>query len=201
MTRVRVTDGPRSHPVLATLLALSILSVAPMLEPLSAAPGSGSCAPAGSNVTKIDNPGDEEVFTAPDGQVIDRVFIKAGQDCFEFTQDTAGPCYTVSGIGTQTVTVRRVGTGPGCRQISHIEVVTRPGLPGSTTTTTAPTTTTAAPTTTTTGKDTTTTTTGKESTTTTTAKPSTTTTTTKSTTTTTTKTTTTQKCVLGILCL
>ena len=194
MTHEKGNENRRRHPVLAILIALSILGMAPLLEPLSAAPGTGMCAPAGSDVTKVDNPGDFEQFTAPAGQEIDAVFIKAGTQCFAYTQDSSGPCYTVDfSDDRRTVTVTRTGSGPSCRGISHIEFVTSPAPPEETTTTTQPTTTT--------GKDTTTTTTGKETTTTTSGKE--TTTSTSSTTTTIPKTTTT-KCFLNlgkIICL
>ena len=138
--------------MLAAVIALSIVAGGALLEPLSARPESapGNCAPAGGSVTKIENPGDEEVFTAPEGQVVDAVFIKAGRDCIEFTEDFTDDCYSVTGIGTQVVTVERIGSGRDCKEISHIEFVT------STTGTTS--TTTTEPTTTTTGKPTTTTT-------------------------------------------
>lgn len=115
----------------------------------AAAQGQGNC--LGGGATKIDNPGDTTTITAPGGQVITQVAIKAGTPCFIFNADGTQGCYTVSGIGTSTVTVTRSGSGPTCKEISHIEYVTGtappppPPPPPTTTTTTTTTTTAAAP--------------------------------------------------------
>lgn len=78
--------------------------------------------------------------TAPAGHVITRVAVKAGVPCW-FTPESAlqggtytfafdgAPCYVVAGLGSTTVTVRRVGAGPNCKDISHIEYVAGPPLP------------------------------------------------------------------------
>jgi hypothetical protein len=58
---------------------------------------------------------------------------------------SADACYVVAGVGTQEVTVTRVGDGPDCQDISHVDVIRAPAN-GTTTTTT---TTTTTPTTTT----------------------------------------------------
>ena len=50
----------------------------------------------------------------------------AGDHSQLFTEDTANieNCYTITGIGTSSVTVQRTGTaGPGCQGISHIDVL------------------------------------------------------------------------------
>lgn len=66
-------------------------------------------------------------LTAPDGMVFTQVIIKAGSDqsageaCNYFTSDSSG-CYSVSGIGTDTLSVSKIGSGPECKDISHIEV-------------------------------------------------------------------------------
>jgi hypothetical protein len=102
------------------------------------AQGKGDCL-GGAN--KIENPGDTETLTAPAGQVITAVSIKAGTECIVFDADTNDGCYSVEGIGTGTVIVTRVGSGPDCKEISHIEFTTSTEPPP-TTTETMPTTTT-----------------------------------------------------------
>ena len=68
-------------------------------------------------------------LTAAAGSVIDQVSVKAGPNCLLFIEDGTDGCYTVSGIGTATVTVTGGGTGPNCKAISHIEATTTPGEP------------------------------------------------------------------------
>jgi hypothetical protein len=106
-----------------------VLSSSPAL-----AQGAGNC--LGGDATKVENPGDTETLTAPAGQVITTVAIKAGNACIEFTADGTVGCYTVEGIGTPSVTVTRSGSGPTCKEISHIEFITSTGPPPPTTTTT-----------------------------------------------------------------
>jgi hypothetical protein len=102
--------------------------------------GLGNC--LGGDATKTpDDPGDTVILTAPAGQVITVVAIKAGTSCIEFTADDTIGCYTVSGIGTSSVTVTRSGSGPSCKEISHVEFLTSTAPPP-TTTETIPTTTT-----------------------------------------------------------
>jgi hypothetical protein len=102
--------------------------------------GLGNC--LGGDATKTpDDPGDMVVLTAPAGQVITTVAIKAGTPCITFTADGTVGCYTVEGIGTNSVTVTRSGSGPSCKEISHVEFLTSTAPPP-TTTATIPTTTT-----------------------------------------------------------
>jgi hypothetical protein len=102
--------------------------------------GLGNC--LGGDATKTpDDPGDEVILTAPAGQVITTVAIKAGPGCITFTADGTMGCYTVEGIGTNSVTVTRSGSGPSCKEISHVEFLTSTAPPP-TTTATIPTTTT-----------------------------------------------------------
>jgi hypothetical protein len=120
---------------LAAFFGGGILSSSPAL-----AQGAGNC--LGGDATKTpDDPGDTVILTAPAGQVITTVAIKAGNPCIEFTADGTMGCYTVSGIGTNSVTVTRSGSGPTCKEISHIEFLTSTEPPP-TTTETIPTTTT-----------------------------------------------------------
>jgi hypothetical protein len=103
-----------------------------------AGPGGGVGNCLGGDATKTpDDPGDVVILTAPAGQVITTVSIKAGTPCFTFTADGSVPgCYTVEGIGTSSVTVTRIGSGPSCKEISHVEFLTSTGPPPPTTTTT-----------------------------------------------------------------
>jgi hypothetical protein len=117
----------------AAFLGGGVFSSSPAL-----AQGAGNCL---DGANKIENPGDTETLTAPAGQVITTVAIKAGTPCITFTSDGTIGCYTVSGIGTNSVTVTRSGSGPGCKEISHIEFITS-SVPPPTTTETIPTTTT-----------------------------------------------------------
>jgi hypothetical protein len=96
--------------------------------------GTGNC--LGGGATKVENPGDSETLTAPAGQVITQVAIKAGTACIIFDSDATIGCYTVSGLGTDTVLVTRSGSGPTCKEISHIEFITSTAPPPPTTTTT-----------------------------------------------------------------
>jgi len=87
--------------------------------------------------TKVEG-GNVLTGSAPTGEVVTLVAIKAGTPCYftpsgatsSFTFSFAGaPCYVVDGLGTQTVRVTRVGDGPSCKDISHIEFTTGPAPP------------------------------------------------------------------------
>jgi hypothetical protein len=138
------------------ILALAALSVLGFLaafsgafssSPALAVPGgggsTGNC--LGGGASKIENPGDTTTLTAPAGQVITQVAIKAGTTCYispigTLGSITLGGCYEVTGLGTATVTVTRTGSGPECKEISHIEYITSSAPPPPTTTTTTTTT-------------------------------------------------------------
>jgi hypothetical protein len=110
---------------LTTMVSLGLTAAYVLAGPV-AAQGQGTCI---EGATKIDNPGDSEVITAPEGSVILQVGIKAGRDCFLFPPLTSNDCYSVEGLGTSTVTITRIGSGPNCKEISHIEYVIGPGVP------------------------------------------------------------------------
>jgi hypothetical protein len=71
------------------------------------------------------------IATAPAGRIVSQVAVKAGTRCwftpanasgsFTITIDGA-PCYVVAGLGSERVTVIRVGAGPSCKDISHVDV-------------------------------------------------------------------------------
>jgi hypothetical protein len=123
---------------LTTMVSLGLIAAYVLAGPV-AAQGQGTCI---EGAMKIENPGDSETITA--SSPITAVAIKAGRDCIVFPPATSDDCYTVSGLGTTSVTITRIGSGPDCKEISHIEFTTGPVEPPTTTvpTTTAPTTTT-----------------------------------------------------------
>lgn len=89
--------------------------------------GQGDCNP--NQDDKVEDPGDSSTYEAPEGYIITRVDIKAGsaqstdgEQCTTFTSDGNDGCYSVSGIGTNQVSVDRVGTGTDCKEISHYEI-------------------------------------------------------------------------------
>jgi hypothetical protein len=112
----------------------------------------------------VDNPGDVVVIPAPSGSVITEVAIHDGNSTPNFTQNqcvdftTNGSfvaqngvtCYTVSGLGTASVTVTYTGTGAGndCGRISFVSFNTGPSTTTTSTSTSTSTTgaTTTAPT-------------------------------------------------------
>ena len=72
------------------------------------------------------------VVSAPAGQVVSQVAVKAGTLCWFTPPEVSGtysiavaglPCYVVAGLGTAVATITRVGTGPSCKDISHVEFV------------------------------------------------------------------------------
>jgi hypothetical protein len=77
--------------------------------------------------------GSLKTYTAPSGQVVTGVCIKSGTNMFSDSHSGVlgngnyeNNCFVVSGIGTQTVTVTKIGSGNNCQDISHIDVYTGP---------------------------------------------------------------------------
>jgi hypothetical protein len=124
---------------LAATVVLSLVSPTTSLAAGAAAPLSneGNCL-GGGDVVKDESPDGGWVINAPSGSVFTEVTVKTGVltgGCLgSLTEDgviynsLGVACYTVSGIGTDTVTVTQ--TGPdyeggqnpsGCQEISHIE--------------------------------------------------------------------------------
>ena len=75
-------------------------------------------------------------YTDPEGYAVTGVCIKSGNNMFGGTMhsgvltqngDYENGCYTVSGIGTATVTVTHNGSGRNCQDISHIDIVVPEG--------------------------------------------------------------------------
>ena len=113
-------------------------------SPARATGGPAECKAAG--VQTLAEPDDEKTtpftvqLTAPAGEIFDSICIKSGikmfggsghSDLITADGDYGGPapgwsdCYTVSGIGTSTVSVTRNSSGQSaglwCQQISHID--------------------------------------------------------------------------------
>lgn len=68
-------------------------------------------------------------ITLSGGSLISQLWIKASSGetaCFLFTADGDNGCYTVTGIGTQTVRAVKSGLGDSCHDISHIEAIVSP---------------------------------------------------------------------------
>ncbi|MEN6409910.1 MAG: hypothetical protein ABFD44_09400, partial [Anaerolineaceae bacterium] len=86
------------------------------------AQGNSTCEP-GAPFYRINGAAGQETYTSTASQVITYLYVKAGNaaagGCFKFTSDGTNGCYTVSGLGTKTVTISRTGTaGPNCQAIS-----------------------------------------------------------------------------------
>ena len=79
---------------------------------------------------------DEVTYEAPAGEIVTGLCIKSGNDAFGpdnkhsdlITADgTVGfGCYTVTGIGTDSVSVTKLDSD-NCKGISHVDIVTGPG--------------------------------------------------------------------------
>jgi hypothetical protein len=113
--------------------------------PARAAADGGGCTDAQHNVQGTSS---TISFTAPSGGTIDGICIKSGNDSKHsgrLGNGTFDDCYQVSGVGSTTATVTKLGVGPTCQEISHIDiyVTTAPsGTPTATPTAATPTTTT-----------------------------------------------------------
>jgi hypothetical protein len=119
------------------ILAIGVLGGGTRLA-LGDGDGSPDACDSGPNVDGDIDPTSDDLatHTVDAGNIVTGVCIKSGQELghtdplVDGTYDgngnpvAPGPtaCYTVSGVGTQTVTVTRVGTGSDCQAISHIDV-------------------------------------------------------------------------------
>lgn len=76
------------------------------------------CLGGSSNRWKIES---GSAATMPSGYSIETVVVKAGTDCINvYPTNNANSCYSVNVIG-DTVTVTKIGQGPTCQDISHLE--------------------------------------------------------------------------------
>lgn len=114
---------------MAFVFALGLASLAGF-SATTFADGNGS--PAGClNGPSVEGNEDELTFNAGSGNVVDGVCIKSGSNMFGGNQHSnvlgngtyENGCYQVEGVGTQTVTVTRLLSGPSCQGLSHIDVI------------------------------------------------------------------------------
>lgn len=135
-------------------LGISLCIVAALLsiqfQPGNAASPQQGLGDCGSGfVEKTNSNGEIAVYNGT--EVIGSVYVKAGSQnqedgsCYLFTEDGSNGCYAVSGLGTTSVTVTHVGSGPDCKEISHVEfyaaqaTATPPPATSTTTATSTPT--------------------------------------------------------------
>ena len=95
----------------------------------------------GVNAPNVDARGSSTTLSAPAGRVVTRIALKAGPNCFITPEGITGnftfdadrvPCYVVEGLGSPTVTVRRVGNGRHCKDIGNVQMLSGapPANPG-----------------------------------------------------------------------
>ncbi|HET9251613.1 MAG TPA: hypothetical protein VFP58_05800 [Candidatus Eisenbacteria bacterium] len=110
------------------LMAIGALVGVQLLQgPAVAGPGNGNatghCAPDQSAVFGKDEDGPEYKLCGN----ITAVWIKGGTDCFgPYTGDVTTSCYSID-FDNGCVTVTKVGPGPVCKGVSHIEATGTPG--------------------------------------------------------------------------
>lgn len=91
------------------------------LQPLRGIPATEQCDAGG---TKDDL--DPFTFTAPSGEEVVKVCVKAGLDAFTFTVNGSNGCYRVTGIHDETASVEKVGSGRDCKNISYVTFYSAP---------------------------------------------------------------------------
>jgi hypothetical protein len=112
--------------VLGAILLIMTLWGGGSTPALADGDGSPAACNDGPNVDGSISPASDDLatHTVAAGNVVTGVCIKAGQlHTGPLGNGTHFACYVVSGVGTQTVTVTRVGSGPDCQAISHIDVL------------------------------------------------------------------------------
>jgi hypothetical protein len=87
--------------------------------------GNGNCL-SGDVVKSGEAVHDTVTIVSPSGTVFTAVAVKTGEatgGCLgPFTENVVvNECYVITGLGTSSVTVTRIGDGRNCQQISHIE--------------------------------------------------------------------------------
>ena len=137
--RIKVLDETKLSAFLASFVVAFLVGMLLLPKNLFLsrvfAQGQGNCAEPQADGKDEVGPdfGDDFDPDLPAGFIITEVFIKAGNNCFgpytadgTYENDTNGPdsCYEINGIGTNDLSVERVGDGQAltCQEISHIEV-------------------------------------------------------------------------------
>lgn len=128
---------------LGVLTGIVLVALAPSKGTF--ATGSGSSGDCSSPTATVDGNDDTLSYNASSGQTITGVCIKSGSNMFGGNEHsgvlgngTVESCYTVSGVGTGSVTVTRTGTpSDSCQGLSHIDVITSSESPSPSPTPTA----------------------------------------------------------------
>ena len=143
MTRVTGTSAKNRRPrrfasgLLVVGLALGVLFLwLGSIGSAGASAGPSNCG-TGNNLS---GNSDILVANAPAGRVVDFVCIKSGSNMFGSEQhserlfsdgiyggESSPGCYSVSGLGTSQATVTRLGDGPACKALSHVDFGTEDG--------------------------------------------------------------------------
>ncbi len=115
--------------VFVAVLAITCLTAGLLNTTSVSAQGAGNCLnPSSDGYIKEDSGGTSVTINADPGFVINSVIVKAGSEmstggneCITLTGSNS--CYSVSGLGTNSVTVTKVGSGSDCKDISHLEAI------------------------------------------------------------------------------
>ncbi len=117
-----------------TIGAISLGAILIALSPSTNTSAEGTGSPAECESPNANLTGNDSIlsFTAPDGNIIDGVCIKSGNNMFTPDKHSTllgngtyeNGCYQISGVGTSAVTVERIGTpSDTCQGLSHVDVI------------------------------------------------------------------------------
>ena len=129
----------------AILVVIGLLIVFQLASPPERALGDGGACTDATVGSIVPVNGDLATFTAPGGSIVTAVCIKSGQvhsgqlGNGTYGSPFAASCYIVSGVGSQTATVIRIGEGPACQELSHIDAYYSAVTPTATSTPVTPT--------------------------------------------------------------
>ncbi len=135
----------------AILVVIGLLIVFQLASPPERALGDGGACTDATVGSIVPVNGDLATFTAPGGSIVTAVCIKSGQvhsgqlGNGTYGSPFAASCYIVSGVGSQTATVIRIGEGPACQELSHIDAYYSAVTPTATSTPVTPTATSTPP--------------------------------------------------------
>ena len=129
----------------AILVVIGLLIVFQLASPPERALGDGGACTDATTGSIVPVNGDLATFTAPGGSIVTAVCIKSGQvhsgqlGNGTYGSPFAASCYIVSGVGSQTATVIRIGEGLACQELSHIDAYYSAVTPTATSTPVTPT--------------------------------------------------------------